>query len=144
MNGILHAHSGFRWILLILLVLAIVNSFKKWKSGEKFTSKDKLLGILTLAFTHTQGILGFVLYFANEKYKGFAEMDNKILRFYAIEHLLGMLLAIVFITIGYSKAKKATKDGAKFRKMFIWFLFALIFILISIPWPFIIEGAKYF
>jgi len=143
MNGILHAHSGLRWVLFILLILAIVNAFRKWKTGAKFTGKDKLLGILTIAFTHTQAILGFVLYFVNEKYKGFSEMGNKVARFYAVEHLLGMLLAVVFITIGYSKAKKATKDSAKFRKIFIWFLLALILILVSIPWPFIIAGAKW-
>lgn len=144
MNGILHAHSGLRWVLLILLVTAIVNAFMKWKSGARFTGKDKLIGILTIAVTHTTAILGFILYFVNGKYKGFSEMSNKVARFYAVEHLLGMLLAVVFITIGYSKAKKATKDIAKFRKTLIWFLFALIFILISIPWPFIIAGAKYF
>ena len=144
MNGILHAHSGLRWVLLLLLIFSITNAFRKWKSGEKFSASDKLLGILTLATTHTQAILGFILYFANEKYKGFAEMGNKVLRFYAVEHLFGMLLAVILITIGYSKAKKAEKDGAKFRKLFLWFLIALIVIIISIPWPFVIEGAGLF
>lgn len=144
MEIIKHAHSGLRWIFLLILIFAIVNAFRKWKAGEKFSGKDKLLGILTIAFTHSQAILGFILYFGQERYKGFSEMSDRILRFYAVEHLFGMLLAVILITIGYSKAKKSEKDGAKFRKTFLWFSIALIIILISIPWPFIIPTAGLF
>lgn len=139
-----HAHSGLRWIFLLIIIFAIVNAFRKWKSGEKFGSKDKLLSILAIAFTHSQAIIGFILYFGQGRYKGFSEMGDRVLRFYAVEHLLGMILAVVLITIGHSKAKKATKDKAKFRKTFVWFSIALVIVLISIPWPFIIEGAGLF
>lgn len=139
-----HAHSGIRWVFLLLLIFAIVNAFRKWKSGEKFGAKDKLINILVIAFTHTQALLGFILYFGQGRYKGFSEMGDRVLRFYAVEHLLGMVLAIVLITIGHSKVKKASKDGAKFRKSFVWFAIALLIILISIPWPFMIPGAGLF
>ncbi len=139
MNGLIHAHSGFRWLLLLLLIMSIVNAFGKYKSGSKFSAKDKLLNLLTLAFMHTQALIGIVLYFAEGRYAGFANMGNKAVRFFAVEHLFGMLLAVIFVTIGYSKSKKANRDKAKFRKVFVWYLIALLIIIISIPWPFM-EG----
>ena len=139
-----HAHSGLRWLFLLIIIFAIVNAFKKWKSEESFGTKDKLIGVLAIALTHTQALIGFILYFGQGRYKGFSDMGDRVLRFYAVEHLFGMLLAVVLITIGYSRVKKATKDKAKFRKTFVWFSIALILILISIPWPFIIEGAGLF
>ena len=139
-----HAHSGLRWLFLVIIIFAIVNAIRKWKSGDKFGTKDKLISILALAFTHAQAIIGFILYFGEEKYKGFSEMGDRILRFYAVEHLLGMLVAVVLITIGHSKAKKAEDDKAKFKKIFVWFSIALLIVLISIPWPFTIAGAGLF
>jgi len=144
MDILKHAHSGLRWLFLLIIIFAIVNAFRKWKSGEKFGAKDKLISILAIALTHTQAIIGFILYFGQGRYKGFSEMGDRVLRFYAVEHLMGMLLAVILITIGHSKAKKAAKDKAKFRKIFVWFSIALLIVLISIPWPFIIEGAGLF
>ncbi len=144
MEALKHAHSGLRWLFLLIIIFAIVNAIRKWKSGEKFGAKDKLISVLALAFTHTQAIIGFILYFGEEKYKGFSEMGDRILRFYAVEHLLGMLVAVILITIGHSKAKKAEDDKAKFKKIFVWFSIALLIVLISIPWPFTIAGAGLF
>ena len=139
-----HAHSGLRWLFLVIIIFAIINAIRKWKSGDKFEVKDKLISILALAFTHTQAIIGLILYFGEEKYKGFSEMGDRIIRFYAVEHLLGMLIAVALITIGHSKAKKAGDDKAKFKKIFVWFSIALLIVLISIPWPFTIAGAGLF
>jgi heme A synthase len=132
-----HAHSGLRWIFLLVIIFAIVNAFRKWKSGEKFEAKDKLLNILTLALTHTMGIIGIVLLFISPKVQ-FTEgfMKNDQIRFYLTQHTFGMVLALILITIGYSNAKKAAKDKAKFKKTAVWFTISLLIVLISIPWPF--------
>ena len=132
-----HTHSGLRWLFLLIIIFAIVNAIRKWKSGDKFGAKDKLLNIITIALTHTMGIIGIVLFFISPKIQ-FTEgfMKNDQIRFYLTQHTFGMVLAIILITIGYSKAKKATKDKAKFRKTAVWFAISLIIVLISIPWPF--------
>ena len=132
-----HTHSGLRWLFLLIIIFAIVNAIRKWKSGEKFGAKDKLLSILTIALTHTMGIIGIILLFITDKIQ-FTEgfMKNDMYRFYLTQHAFGMVLAIILITIGYSKAKKAAKDRAKFRKTAVWFTISLLIVLISIPWPF--------
>ena len=132
-----HTHSGLRWLFLLIIIFAIVNAFRKWKSGEKFGAKDKVLNIITIALTHTMGIIGIVLFFISPKIQ-FTEgfMKNDQIRFYLTQHTFGMVLAIILITIGYSKAKKAAEDKAKFKKTAIWFTISLLIVLISIPWPF--------
>jgi len=67
------------------------------------------------------------------------------LRFYSVEHLAGMLIAIILITIGYSSAKRLKEDRLKFKKIFTFYLIGLILILASIPWPFRSElGGSWF
>jgi hypothetical protein len=63
-------------------------------------------------------------------------MEDAAVRFYTMEHLVGMLIAIALITIGYSKSKRAATDAKKFGAIATFYLIGLILILASIPWPF--------
>lgn len=135
LNGLIHAHSGLRWILLVAIIYAIFNAFSK-KKGGTFEAKDKMISLFAFIVSHVQLLLGIVLYVMKERWTGFSHMKVAPLRFYAVEHSLGMIIAIALITIGYSKSKKATTDAQKFGKISIYYLIALILILISIPWPF--------
>ena len=63
-------------------------------------------------------------------------MSDKYDRFFTIEHTLGMLIAIVLITIGRIKGKKII-DSVKRHKLTFWYFFiALVIMIASIPWPF--------
>ena len=95
---------------------------------------------------HTQLLLGLVLYFISEKVQ-FVEgwMKEPLYRFFGMEHLVGMLLAIVAITIVHSKSKKGADAAAKFKPIKLWYVIALILVLAFIPWPFRAElGAGWF
>ncbi|MEM7548697.1 MAG: cytochrome B [Bacteroidota bacterium] len=143
-NGLVHAHSGLRWIVLVLLILTIINSFAKKKSGV-FTEKDRKLGLFTFIFSHVQLLLGLVLYFISPLVVFSASaMKNTVQRFYLVEHISLMLVAIILITLGYSKSKRASSDRKKFGIIGTYFLIALILILAAIPWPFRIPGAGWF
>lgn len=145
MDFIRHLHSGLRWVVLILLVMAIVNAYKKWKQGGSYGAKDKVLNLLTMISVHTQLLIGLILYFFNDKegmgIKGLSHMDIPVIRFFAVEHFLGMLIAIVLITIGRKKAESGNRDKAKHRKVWLFYGIALLIIMISIPWPFITKFA---
>jgi hypothetical protein len=135
LNGLIHAHSGLRWILLFALVFAIFNAFSKKKSGT-FEPKDKMISLFAFILSHIQLLLGIVLFVMEERWSGFSNMKVAVMRFFAVEHTLGMLIAIILITVGYSKSKKATTDSKKFGKIGVFYLIALILIIVSIPWPF--------
>jgi len=136
-NILVHAHSGLRWIVLILLLLAIGNSLIKWLGKKPFGAGDQKINLFAMSSTHLQFLIGLVLYFISPKVIFEAEaMKNPTMRFFLVEHLSIMILAIAAITIGYSRAKRISEDGKKFRTAFIFFLIGLILILAGIPWPF--------
>jgi len=137
LNGLLHAHSGFRWILLILLIATIFNSYSKWKSNAVYGNIDNKLSLFTMIFTHIQLLIGLYLFFASPRVKlSGLDMGNSFDRFFTIEHLLGMLIAIALITIGRIQSKKMTTDTLKHKKTFVMYFIAFIIMLLSIPWPF--------
>jgi hypothetical protein len=138
-NGITHAHSGWRWIVLVLLVSAIFYAFA---NKNKYHQKINLFALIA---THVQLILGLLLFFISPKVQ-FSEgfMKNPILRFYTVEHTVLMLLAILLITLGYAKAKRASNIGIANKNIRLYYGLGLILILISIPWPFRNLGAGWF
>lgn len=130
MTHLILTHSILRWIILPLLLLSIIFAYKNKKSPSL---NNKIIYLLTLIFTHTQMLLGFILYYKSNLVQFKSEtMSNKILRFFTVEHSLGMIIAIILITIGYSKFKKEKNHN----KIFAFFLIATIIIFVSIPWPF--------
>ena len=119
---------------MILLLVAIYNAFSRSKVYE---AKDKKLYKITMIFAHIQFTLGLIMYFMSPKVK-FVEgfMKSEQLRFYGMEHLVGMLLAVVFITLAKSKSEKLEGAENKQKKAKLFFVLALVTILAFIPWPF--------
>lgn len=139
-------HSGLRWLVLIFIVLAIFNALMKRGKKTEYTKGDKMPVLLGLIFTHVQLLLGFALYFISPKVtfvEGF--MKDTASRFYAVEHISMMILAVVLITIGYSKAKRQEIASKKHNTVLIFYGIGLLLILASIPWPFRAElGGSWF
>jgi len=136
-NILVHAHSGLRWIALLLILIAMFKAFSGMKNNKVFSAGDKKIALFTLISFHIQLLIGLVLYFMSPKsqiIEGF--MKNPMLRFYGMEHLIMMIIAIVLVTMGYSKSKKQTTDKAKHKKIAVFYTIALIIVLVAIPWPF--------
>lgn len=136
-----HAHSIDRWIVLLLLLFAIINSLLAGR--RPFIKSDNRLGLLLTIFTDLQLLLGLALYiFGPIGYKSIqgrdmgSVMKDSFTRFYGIEHIVGMLIAIVLIHIGKAQARKHIADRVKHRRTMLFYLLALLIILVSIPWPF--------
>lgn len=144
-NILTHAHSGLRWLVLIGLIVAIANAFTKWRNGSKFEAGDRKINVFAMVTTHIQLLIGFALYFISPRVVfDAASMKDAVARFFLVEHISLMLLAIILITIGFSKAKRTADDTQKFKTTFIFYLIGLLLILISIPWPFQQYGTSWF
>jgi hypothetical protein len=128
-----HTHSGLRWVALILILFAIYNSI----TAKEFTKREKLINLFSMVSLHTQLLLGLVLYFISPRIS-FASgwMTDASFRFYGMEHLAGMLIAVALITIGYVKSKRGTSPAAIYKPIKLFYIIGLILILASIPWPF--------
>jgi hypothetical protein len=142
-TGLVHAHSGLRWLVLIFLVLALIYALqqRQGKTGGPL-AKMPLLGLI---FTHLQLLIGLALYFISPKVQFTADMMSKTaIRFYTVEHISLMLIAIILITLGYSRAKRKPDVKAKGKTTLLFYGIGLLLILISIPWPFRNLGAGWF
>ena len=142
-TGLVHAHSGLRWVVLLLLLAAVGTAISRWQSRSGYTEGNRKLYLFTLIAVHTQLILGLILLFISPKVN-FSMLSEKLYRFYSVEHTIGMLLAIILITIGYSRSKRAADATTKQRLVGIFYGLGLLLILVSIPWPFRIVGAGWF
>lgn len=140
-SALLHMHSVGRWIILLLLIFAILNSLIA--GNRPYIRTDNRLGLILTIVADLMLLLGIYLWFVGQKGYNLIEangmsavMKDPTLRFFAIEHLAGMLIAIVLIHIGKAQGKKPIGDKAKHRRTMIFYLVALLIILASIPWPF--------
>lgn len=143
-TGMLHLHSVLRWLVLLVALWAIIKMAAGRSGNKPFTASDKKPALFFLIFMDLQLLVGLYLYFSSPVW-GFASLKNNAtgtvmkdaaMRFFVIEHLVTMLIALILVHVGYSATKKAATDQKKFNKAFWCFLIALIVILASIPWPF--------
>lgn len=132
-----HAHSGLRWIVLALLLAAIFTAWQNWQKKKSYEPKEQRLALFALIVSHLQLLLGLVLYFISPLVQFSSEtMSNPGMRFFTVEHITGMALGLVLITMGYSRAKRQAPDAKGFKTLATFYLLGLLLILISIPWPF--------
>jgi len=138
-TGLLHLHSVLRYVALLLLLIAIINSFMGWMKKGHYNKKDNQIGLFTLIGVHIQLLVGLALFFISPyvQFSGFGEvMKDPHLRFWTVEHSSLMLVAITLITIGRSGVKKTTNPIAKHKRIVIFYGLGLLLILAAIPWPF--------
>jgi len=140
MQFLIHFHSGFRYLVLLALVFSLITAIKGLISKEKFTKNNALLTKFTVLFVHIQLLTGLILYFISGKVllsDMKTAMSNSLFRFFTVEHLTGMIIAIILITIGNARAKRSTLDAKKFKTIALFFGLGLVLILASIPWSFL-------
>ena len=134
-TGLQHAHSYIAYLALILLVVAAINAIIGMTSNKEFKDNDRKLSLFALIFTRVQLLIGIILYFVSPLVQSFSvAMKDSTLRLYALEHPLINIIAVVLITIGWSKHKKAATNKAKFKSIGIMYAIGTILILSRIPW----------
>ncbi|MGF1924060.1 MAG: cytochrome B [Bacteroidia bacterium] len=125
-----NAHSGWRYVVLVLLVLAVVNALTGLMGNKGYTEGNRKLNVFTLISTHIQLVFGLVLYFLSPLTKG--PMGDAMYRYWKVEHISMMVIAVILITIGNAKSKKGTLAAAKHKSILIFFGLALVIIVAAI------------
>lgn len=132
---LLEAHSGLRYVVMLLLIIAIILSLAGWFGNKAFTAGNKRVNLFTLISTHIQLVLGLILYFVSPYVKAGemgTAMKDATLRYWTVEHIVMMLIAVTLITVGYSKSKKLLNDVAKHKTVAIFYGLAFIIIIVAI------------
>lgn len=137
--GLKHLHSLMPFLLLLLLLFLLIKSTVAYHKDKPHTEGDKKNGLLLLIVSHLQFLIGCILYFFSPlSATGLSDFSlalrDSTTRLYTLEHPLVMIIALVFITMAYSKSKKATSDALKHNVKRIYYSISLVLILSRIPW----------
>lgn len=140
-QGLLHTHNLLRWVILLFLLLSILRHLTA--GNQPYGGKDKGFGLPLLISAHLTLLIGLYqwaagnmgLNFITENGMG-AVMKDAVMRFWAVEHPLMMIIAIILITIGYGQRKSRHTVRVQRRRALIYYFLALVAILLAVPWPF--------
>jgi hypothetical protein len=140
-QSLLILHSLVRWLVLISLLVAIIRAYRGWLGNKRFLKGDNTARMVAVTSSHIQLVIGICLYFISPVVRYFLNyfkeaVHQREIRFFGMEHITMMVIAIVLLTIGSAKTKRQTTDRQKFKTMVIWFTIALLIIFLSIPWHF--------
>jgi uncharacterized membrane protein len=120
-----------------MMVIATANALIKYFGKKEYSAKDFRLALFTLIVSHIQLLIGIVLWFTQDYFGENTMKDimgSSALRSNVVEHPLAMVLAVAFITIGYSKHKKKLTSGGKLKPLAIFYTLALLLVIAKIPW----------
>ena len=141
-------HSWLRWALVIVAVGATARAVAGWRGQRAWTARDDQLGLALTIVMDLQIFVGLLLYLGfspltQAALQDFgAAMGNATLRFWAVEHVFGMVVALALTHLGRARSRRATEPAARHRQAAIFFALATIVLLVTIPWPFTAVGAE--
>ncbi|MDW8317374.1 MAG: hypothetical protein RMN53_05985 [Anaerolineae bacterium] len=144
---VLTLHSLVRWIILGVGLAAVITAWIGWRRGHRWTPRDDRLGLGFTTAMDLNLLLGLLLYFVlspltTNALRDFASaMRDSYLRFFAVEHIGVMVVAVVLAHIGRSRSKRAAEASQKFKQAAIFYTLAIVAVLAAIPWPFLAVGS---
>jgi heme A synthase len=139
-NMTLYAHSYMRWAVVILGVLLIVQALIGWLGKRPWDASVGRIGSFFTISMDVQLVLGLLLYgvFSPTVQRAFdnfgSAMGDARLRFWAVEHILVMVVAVVLAHIGQVTAKRLPEEK-RYRRYALFAILAMLAVLLAIPWP---------
>jgi hypothetical protein len=127
-------HSGWAYLTILLVIVAVVNSIIGFVSKKEYKDSDKKIGLYALGAIHTQALIGLLVYFVSPLGLSGFSMKDSALRLTSMEHPLINVLGIVLMTIGWVKHKKLSSSESKFKTVAIYYGIGLLLMLSRIPW----------
>jgi len=136
---LLPLHSILRWVIVILAVVTIGRALYGWLGKKPWVLLDRRLSAFFITGLEIQVLLGVILYFISPvnqiALQNFAAaMGNAEQRFIAVEHVVGMILALGVAHGGRTLSRKARDSFKKHRNAALFYILAIAIILLSIPW----------
>jgi hypothetical protein len=138
-HAVLFVHSWLRWLVLLVAVWVCIRAYLGWFSNRKFVKGDGMAGGMFVGLMHLQLLIGLLLYFflsplIQTAFTDFgAAMKNKELRYWSVEHMAVMVLAVIVAQIGRIISKRAVVDQKKHQTAALYFTIALLLMLSRIP-----------
>ena len=133
-TGLLHTHSLLRYFILVALMVVIVKAVIGLTQNQPYGKWDNKFSLYLFIFTHMQLLVGLILYFVSPFVKfGSTTMSDKTTRYWTVEHIFAMLIAVVLITLARTTSKRMTREAAKHKRMAIFNFVALV-VIVAMIW----------
>jgi len=136
---ILTLHDDLRWLVLLAALVAIVTAATGVSGSRPFKPLGRITGVIFISVMDLQFLLGLILCFLSPWVAQFwtspgAAMKVKEARFFGMEHLVFMIVALALAHIGAARSKRASEPAKAYRTALVWFSLSLLLILAGIPW----------
>jgi magnesium-transporting ATPase (P-type) len=126
-------HSGFRYVVFLMVLIAIAQALLGWFGKKPYTDGNRKVNLFSMIAVHTQILIGLALYFISPMVVFAKEtMKNDTLRYWTVEHISMMIFAMILVTVGHSRSKKMVLPEGKHRAIAIFYGLALLVIVLAI------------
>jgi hypothetical protein len=122
------AHSGWRYIALLFLAIAIVKYVLGWVQNSQWRDLDRRIGLFTTIAVDIQLLLGLVLW-ALLAGQGLIGTIGPLV---AMEHPTTMIIAIAVMHIGWARARKAATDSGRYRTAALTFIITVALVALGV------------
>lgn len=137
---VLGLHNVLRWVVLAAGIWAVLLAWQGWMGRRTWTAREAKAARAFVIALDVQLLVGVLLYafFSPLTRQGMqdmgAAMRDPAVRYFMVEHVAMMLLAIVAAHVGVALVRRAATDSARFQRASIWLGVALAAILGFVPW----------
>jgi hypothetical protein len=147
---VLIAHSWIRWFALVAGVMATIAALRGASPAGAADDRGDTWGLMLMIALDLQLLLGLLLYLAlspttSAIFKDFGgAMRDPVARFWAVEHVSTMILAVMIAHVGRVLARRARTARSRRLRSAICFGLATILMIGGTPWPGLRAGRPLF
>lgn len=149
-GSMLLVHSWMRWIVLVLAAMAVLRALTGMSSGRPWHDADDRASLFLSIALDVQLTIGLVLYLilsptTKAAFEDVAAaMRTSSLRYWAVEHVFIMVIALVLVHAGRVSIRRTLDSAGKHRRAAIYFGLALLLMIAGTPWPMVPNGRPWF
>jgi cytochrome bd-type quinol oxidase subunit 2 len=130
---LLSVHSIIRYAVEIFLIGANLKALLGLIGKQPYGKLDDKLSLFLMISAHIQLLVGLILYFLSPNVQfSNAAMQNDLTRYWTVEHISLMIVAIFFITLARITSKRAKTDTGKHLRVFVFTLIAFLIVVFTL------------
>ena len=139
-------HSWLRWAVILTTLMTLVGALQARSAGRAWTPADRRSSAIFVGMIDLQVLLGLVLYVwlspvTDAAFKDFkAAMHDPQLRFFAVEHITSMFIALIIAHTFSVLARRGKTPKQQHGRLALGAGLALLCFLVGMPWPFLAYG----
>lgn len=124
-NALVDIHSFWRWVVLIVLTVALLRGLAGWLRGGEWSGFDRTLLLTTVGALDLQLLLGIIIWILGRHWNSGT--------FLAVTHPLVMIAGVGVAHLASARIKRAPDAVGKYRVLAIGVFLALFLITAAIP-----------